>query len=259
MKIAIITDIHLGKESTNGEVVLKLSRFAQTELDNFINKVKENPQIEAVINLGDLIEDENYHQDATNYQKAIKNFKDIQKPVYHTIGNHEQVFLGDEDLRAWLGYEHLFFSFKLGCYLGIILYSEHKPGILPRIGISQIKWLKNELARTNLPVIVFVHHPLSDQSLIGNVWFENNNEACLIENRVEVRTILEASGKVKAVINGHAHWYNLTTHNGIPYITFQSLVENIGNNTPAASWSILELEDGEVKFEIVEEKDFKRH
>ena len=44
-------------------------------------------------------------------------------------------------------------------------------------------------------------------------------------NDSEVRTILEKSGKVKAVYQGHYHPGNKTTLNGIEYVTFPAMCE----------------------------------
>ncbi len=42
-------------------------------------------------------------------------------------------------------------------------------------------------------------------------------------------------------MNGHVHWNNRTVHNGISYITIQSLVENTANDgKPAGAWALVE-------------------
>jgi hypothetical protein len=74
--------------------------------------------------------------------------------------------------------------------------------------------------------VVFLHHGLADQDLTGNPWFEGRPEYCLVENRKEIRDILSESKKVIAVFNSHLHWDRQDFHDGIPYFTIQSLVEN---------------------------------
>ena len=42
-------------------------------------------------------------------------------------------------------------------------------------------------------------------------------------------------------MNGHLHWNDHTVHNGISYITIQSLVENAtGDSRPADAWALVE-------------------
>jgi hypothetical protein len=57
--------------------------------------------------------------------------------------------------------------------------------------------------------VVLVHHPLSDMCLEGNRWFAKTPNICLVVERRAVRAVLEESGKVAAVLSGHAHWNHL--------------------------------------------------
>jgi alkaline phosphatase len=72
-----------------------------------------------------------------------------------------------------------------------------------------------------------------------------------VENRAEVRAVLEASGKVIAVFNGHLHRNNMWTHNGIPYFTLQSCVEDVSNTgTPSKSYTIVTVEGEKVSVDV---------
>jgi 3',5'-cyclic-AMP phosphodiesterase len=56
---------------------------------------------------------------------------------------------------------------------------------------------------------------------------------------------VEASGKVVAVFNGHAHWNHLDVIAGIPYVTLQSLTENLDDDAPgrpANAWAVCDLD-----------------
>ena len=62
----------------------------------------------------------------------------------------------------------------------------------------------------------------------------------MLANRAEVRDVLE-SHDVAMAMNGHVHWNNHTVHNGISYITIQSLIENTANDgEPAGAWALVE-------------------
>jgi len=261
MKIALINDVHIGPESPYKGRIRKLSRFSEGELGRVLAEIKSRPDIDAVIQLGDLIQKESSDLNSAQYQKALQMFKTLPQPVHHLMGNHEQRYLGEEDLRAWTGRDQLFYQFDLPGYCGLVLYSRHQSDLPPQIDSAQLTWLEQELAQAQKPVLVFVHHPLDDQSMQGNPWFETIPEEALVENRTEVREILEASGKVRAVFQAHVHWRHLTIYKGIPYITLQSLVEDVGTAEapqPARSWAIAEFTEKNLILEEFGYKEEKR-
>jgi hypothetical protein len=58
--------------------------------------------------------------------------------------------------------------------------------------------------------------------------------------------VIEASGKVVAVFNGHVHWNHLDVIRGIPYITLQSLTENLDDDAPgrpAAAYALCDIDE----------------
>ncbi len=98
---------------------------------------------------------------------------------------------------------------------------------------------------------MFSHHVLADRDLKGSFWCEGSPDRALVMNRKEVRSIFEKSGKVIGVFNGHLHWNNMTVHNGIPYITIQSCVEDVhGDHTPSKSFAVVTVRGSSVAVEI---------
>ncbi len=79
-----------------------------------------------------------------------------------------------------------------------------------------------------------MHHPASEMRLEGNRWFEKRPYVRRVAERRRLRQVIEASGKVVAVFNGHVHWNHLDVIAGIPYITLQSMVENLDDDAPGA-------------------------
>jgi hypothetical protein len=80
--------------------------------------------------------------------------------------------------------------------------------------------------------------------LRGNRWFEKTPEICLIADRHEARQIIAESGKVIGVFNGHVHWNHLAVAAGVPYVTLQSLTENVDDDAPgrpARSFAIVDV------------------
>jgi predicted phosphodiesterase len=74
-------------------------------------------------------------------------------------------------------------------------------------------WLAADLAATTLPTLVFCHYRLDEAGDYS------------VSNRTAIRTILENSGKVKAVFAGHNHINETNTINGIKYITMMAMTE----------------------------------
>jgi len=66
------------------------------------------------------------------------------------------------------------------------------------------------------PVIVFVHQRLDVSGDLG------------VKNNAEVRAVLESSGKVLAVFQGHSHDNDLKDIGGIHYCTMVAMVEGSG-------------------------------
>jgi alkaline phosphatase len=90
-----------------------------------------------------------------------------------------------------------------------------------------MQWLKQDLAATRSPVIALIHQLLDGA---GSVYVKNAND---------VRQVLEQSGKVLAVFQGHHHNGSYSLIEGIHYYTLKALVEGPGpeNN----SYAIVEV------------------
>ena len=89
-----------------------------------------------------------------------------------------------------------------------------------------------------------MHHSASEQELEDSRWFSRHPHLALVKERAELRQIFEESGRVRAVFNGHLHWNNLDVIRGIPYVTVQSLIENVDDDAPgrpAAAHAIVTL------------------
>ena len=85
----------------------------------------------------------------------------------------------------------------------------------------------------------------------GNFWFENAPDKALLGNRKQIRKIFEESGRVKAVISAHQHWNKMFVHNGIPYFTITSLVENFTNDgLPSEAHTIVSLGDDKITVDV---------
>ena len=254
MKFAIISDIHVGEEGEHKGVMRKLSRYSMQFLKDFIARMNVDIKPEFVVNLGDAISGKSAETNVQNLHTVLEALKQIESPVFNLVGNHEQWANTREELELALGLDSLYFSIDLGEYHLLFLLSESFQGADAEVGVEQKKWLKTDLEKSDKRTLVFIHHPLADQSQVGNFWFEGRENRALVGNRHEIRDIFETSGSVVAVFNGHTHWNKMDVHNGIPYFNITSIVENFRNDgTPSASYAIVDVDENEIHVDIVGE------
>ncbi|MDB5237771.1 MAG: hypothetical protein JWM46_41 [Candidatus Kaiserbacteria bacterium] len=250
MRFAIISDIHVGDEAEYKGVVRKLSRHSVPFLTDFVEKMKGEP-LDLVVNLGDAINDVEHDVDVANLKMVLNKLDDLTVPVINLVGNHEQWAMNETELEEILGIESLYYSKDINGHHIVALHSEAFLGEDSKIGDEQKEWLVDDLKHTDLPAIVFIHHPLADQDLTGNFWFEGKPSRGLLSNRQEVREILERSGKVIAVFNGHTHWNKMNVHNDIPYFNINSIVENFRNDdTPSGCYALVTIDSKSVSVDI---------
>ncbi|MBN1612717.1 MAG: metallophosphoesterase [Polyangiaceae bacterium] len=246
MRVALITDVHFGPRAWHAGKLRKLSDLAPPLLREFVRRMNEVDQPELVLNLGDVLEDENVASDRTAYEMFLDVMSGLRAPVLHVAGNHESVNLDDDTLRSlWRHEGPLYYSRDIGGVHFTVLRSLHWRAHEVRLPTEQLGWLAQDLGEARLPCVVLIHHPLAPMDLEGNHWFAKTPEICFVAERAEARGIIERSGKVIAVLNGHVHWNHLAVVAGIPYVTFQSLTENVDDDAPgrpARTYAVVDIE-----------------
>lgn len=257
--IGVVTDLHFGPEARFEGKLRKLSHRAAVLLEAFVERMNREVRPSLVVNLGDDIEDESLEADRARYGEAMQILARLDAPVLHVAGNHDTVHLGPRDLlAAWGdadparrasalgpdGEPRLYGSFDHGGLHVVVLHTHERKDLDVRIDPAQLDWLAGDLAQTSSPTIVFMHHAAADMVLVGNRWFERAAHICLVQERRALRQVLEQSGRVLAVVNGHLHWNHLAVHGGLPYLTLQSLIENLDDDAPgrpAAAHAVLRV------------------
>ncbi len=250
MIFAVISDIHLGPEgySDRGDL-RKLAKHSKELVNDFVNTMNNKVHPSFVVQLGDVIEDDTPASDKKNYRSILELLSKLDCPLYNVVGNHDTKNLSEREIMELTGQNTLYYAFNSNGYRFITLFSKRDEDGHITVSEPQAQWLAQNLTKTDS--IIFVHHSLADQDLTGNYWFEGLPQHSLIANRQIIRKILENSGQVKAVINGHLHWNRMHIHNNIPYFNFQSLVENFrGNNTPSASYAVVELDNKQIEVSV---------
>ena len=254
LRIGFLTDVHFGPEAHFEGKLRKLSHRAEELSRAVVRELREVEKPDVVVNLGDVIEDASRERDLENYRRFVDVLGALDCPVLHVAGNHDSINLSDDDLRAlWKHDGPLHYSRDIGgVHLTVLRSVEHKD-VAVHLPSEQLEWLEADLASASAPVIVLVHHPLSEMNLDENRWFARAPHICRVAERRRARAIIEASGKVRCVVNGHVHWNHLDVIAGIPYVTIQSLIENLDDDAPgrpARAFAVCDVNEHQILFRI---------
>ncbi len=174
-------------------------------------------------------------------------------PRYHVIGNHDVYNLDKGQYRSILGIESTYYSFDVGAYHFVVLdvqfaedgsdLAHTYTGVAGYLPEAEVDWLRDDLAASDRPTIVFVHQMLDE-------YIEAWGRA-LVANQPEVQAVLAEDGDVIAVFQGHDHDNGYNEIDGIHYVTFEALVDQ---GTPP-SWARITLDPVARTIVIVGEGD----
>jgi alkaline phosphatase len=224
LRIGMVTDLHHADKPPAGtrryrETLGKLAEAAarfETDKPDF------------VVELGDLIDAADSVETEQRYLATInREFTSICKDRHYVLGNHCVDTLTKDEFLGGIEQERSYYSFDRGGFHFVVLDSCFRSDGRPygrknfrwtdaNIPAAEIEWLQTDLRETDKKVIVFAHQRLD----------VSNNHG--VKNCPDVRRILEASGKVLAVFQGHSHRNDLSEIGGIHYCTLVAMVEGSG-------------------------------
>ena len=220
MKLGLFADSHYSSaEVTCG------NRYNSQALDRIRKACGEFAEAgcHRIICLGDLIDHETVHaREVENLKQVAAVFRSCPVPVTVIMGNHDGFSFTREELYGILGEncrpkdlysKPVSLIFADACY-----FRSGKP-----YGPGDSNWtdtcipdteeLRKRIEAATGNVYLFLH-----QNLDPTV--ESHH---ILSNAPDIRRILEQSGKVRAVCQGHYHPGNKTGRNGIQYFTLPSL------------------------------------
>jgi predicted phosphodiesterase len=237
-RFGIVTDCHYADADAQG------TRFYRESLDKLSECVTlmNAERVDFLIELGDFKDQDKppAEKNTLSYlQAAEKVLKRFNGPTYRVLGNHDMdsiskiQFLKRVD-NTNIDSNRSYYSFDSNGLHFIVLdanYStdgnDYDHGNFDwtdaNIPSEELDWLKRDLAAAPGAVIVFIHQLLDGT---GSVY---------VKNAPQVRQILEASGKVLAVFQGHHHSGSYSNFAGIHYYTLKAVIEGHGpeNNSYA--------------------------
>jgi Calcineurin-like phosphoesterase len=231
-RFGLLTDAHYGDAPPKGTRYFRESTAKVREAIARFNEA----HVWFVAELGDMLMDATQEVPEAHLLALLDviegEFRRFNGPTYHVLGNHDLDNLSKAQVLAHLTNTGIapgrsFYSFNTGGVQFLVVDAEfladgrsYDHGNYDwrdiHVPPPELEWLRFELSATTSPVIVFIHQRLDGD---GDVQ---------VVNRVEVRAILENSGRVLAVFQGHDHKGAYSFINGIHYYTLKAVVEGSG-------------------------------
>ncbi|MEO8270341.1 MAG: metallophosphoesterase [Aureliella sp.] len=235
VRVGLITDLHYADKASAG------SRYYRLSLEKLEKATEQFQQAELTftVELGDLIDSMDAVDLDLSYLKTIDGrFSAICQDRHYVLGNHCVETLKKEEFLGEVAQERSYYSFDRGGVHFVVLDSCYRSDGAAygrnnshwadaNIPAAELDWLKADLADIDKPVIVFAHQRLDVSSDHG------------VKNNAEVRQVLEASGRVLGVFQGHSHQNDLKEIGGIHYCTLVAMVE--GEGVENNGYSVLEI------------------
>ena len=254
LRIAIVTDIHHGKdaEAKKGSQALPL----MAEFNRFIT----DSAADLVLDLGDRISDEDPETDLLLEREVNAAFEPIraQAPVMHLCGNHDRDFLSVRQNEEILGQPLHHQLIDIEGWRVVLFRADtriRRPGGF-HCPQSDMDWLAQTIAAADRPLLIASHVPLSGHSQIGNYYFQRNPEASTYPESEDIRAVLRTSRVPTVCLSGHVHWNTVTTVDGIPHLTQQSLTESFvtspetGKGEACGAFGMLELSQETIDWQV---------
>lgn len=220
MKIGLFSDPHYSSQELtcgNRRNNLSLGKMRKA-LEHF-----RTEGCDRVICLGDLTDTEDTKaKEEANMAEIAALFKEFAMPITVVMGNHDAYVFTAEEFYALLGGcepvdvhedgKHLLFLDTNYTAAGV-RYAPH--GFhWDDVGLPDPDALRRQLAALEGDVYLFMHQNIDPAIPAADHRLANADRVC---------AILEQSGKVRAVYQGHYHWGNRSRQGGIDYITLPAM------------------------------------
>src|SRR5688500_16424543 len=173
LSIGFVTDLHFGPAAYHNGKLRKLTHHAADLTRGVVRAMNEVHRPDLLVNLGDDIEDESREANLARYTECQDILRTAKAELINVAGNHDTVHLNREELtRIWRHDGPLFYSFDRGGFHFTVLHTLERKEVDVRIPQAQLEWCNYDLAKTELPSIVLMHHSASEQELEDSFWFK---------------------------------------------------------------------------------------
>lgn len=229
LTFGVITDAHYADRDTAGT---RHYRDSQAKVRQAVDAfIEAKPAF--CVHLGDLVDKGESVEAELSYLATIEEeYARFTGPRHYVFGNHDVATLTKAQYIENCAARDRYYSFDWAgdgrgfhfvvldaCYNAD--ESDYEPGNFTwtetYIPTRERDWLRADLAATDLPTIVLAHQRL-----------DGDDDPHGVKNAVLTREILEASGQVLAVLQGHDHRGAHNVIEGVHYVTFKAVVEGPG-------------------------------
>lgn len=242
VRFGMVTDCHYADVDPAG------TRFYRQSLDKLGECVvrMNDEKVDFLIELGDFKDQGRppVEQDTLTYLDQVEAvFRRFDGPTYHVLGNHDVDSISKPQFQArvtntGVDCTRCYYSFDVKGLHCIVLDANYRSDGADydrgnfdwtdaNIPADELDWLRRDLVAARGPAVIFIHQLL------------DGTGAVYVENAAEVRDVLERSGKVLAVFQGHHHAGDYNEINGIHYCTLVATVE--GQGAENNSYAIVEV------------------
>ena len=235
VRVGLVTDLHYADKKPAG------TRHYRETLDKLAEAAerfkKDEPTF--VVELGDLIDAADSVETELKYLKRIDTeFAALSKDRHYVLGNHCVDTLTKKEFLDAVGQKEAHYSFDRGGVHFVVLDACFTSAGKPyerknfkwtdaNVPADQLDWLKDDLKGTDKPVVVFAHQRLDVANDYG------------VKNAADVRKVLEASKRVRAVFQGHSHKNDYAEIGGVHYCTLVAMIE--GSGAEHNGYSVLDV------------------
>jgi len=235
LRVGLVTDLHHADKPSAG------SRHYRETLGKLAEAATqfEKDRADFIVELGDLIDAADTVETEQRYLKEInREFCAISKDRHYVLGNHCVDTLTKAEFLGGVEQKESYYSFDRGDFHFVVLDACFRNDGEPygrknskwndaNIPAAELEWLQADLRSTDRKTVVFAHQRLDVSNDHG------------VKNCPEVRGVLQDSGKVLAVLQGHSHQNDLKDIGGIHYCTLVAMVEGTGAEN--SGYSIMEI------------------
>ncbi len=187
---------------------------ADSRLRTFVDRMNRE-RVDLIIHLGDFC------RPIPANDGFLAIWRSFDGPRHHVLGNHDMDggATREQTVACW-GMPAKYYAFDAGGFHFIVLDGNDKTdppqqGYARYIGTEQQQWLREELARTDLPTLVFSHQSLDTENGVAN--------SGAIRGILEQARQADGRPKVLACFSGHFHMDYCRQINGIYHVQINSM------------------------------------
>jgi len=243
VRFGMVTDVHYADIDAAG---VRTYRESPRKLEECVSLMNDQ-RVDFLVELGDFKDQDKVpvEEKTLGYlRRAESLFTRFKGHRYHVLGNHDMDSLSKPQFlsiaaNSGIPADRTYYAFDRAGIRFIVLDANFSTDQSPydhgrfdwgdsNVPAAELAWLGDQVSAAR-HAVVFVHQQL------------DGTGAYYVKNAAAVRGVLERSGTVLAVFQGHRHEGGYSKINGIHYYTLKGLIEGAGADDN--SYAIVEADE----------------